>query len=54
MRVHRSGRVPAIPKDMMSAVAAMQDHAAVREGLGGEFVMVYCENKRQEQLDFMN
>ncbi len=42
------------PKDMLSAVAAMQGHAAVREGMGSEFVMVYCENKRQEQLDFMN
>jgi len=42
------------PKDMLSAVTAMQDHAAVREGMGSEFVMVYCENKRQEQLDFMN
>ncbi|KDB06393.1 Glutamate--putrescine ligase [Burkholderia sp. lig30] len=42
------------PKDMLSAVTAMQDHPAVREGMGSEFVMVYCENKRQEQLDFMN
>ncbi|WP_420212144.1 glutamine synthetase family protein [Burkholderia aenigmatica] len=42
------------PKEMLSAVAAMQDHAAVREGLGSEFVMVYCENKRQEELDFRN
>ncbi|KVX21437.1 glutamine synthetase [Burkholderia ubonensis] len=42
------------PKDMLSAVAAMHAHPAVREGLGGEFVMVYCENKRQEQIDFMN
>jgi glutamine synthetase len=42
------------PKDMLSAVAAMHDHAAVREGMGSEFVMVYCENKRQEELDFRN
>jgi len=42
------------PKEMLSAVAAMQDHPAVREGLGSEFVMVYCENKRQEELDFRN
>ncbi|MBN3836828.1 glutamine synthetase family protein [Burkholderia sp. Ac-20344] len=42
------------PKEMLSAVAEMQDHAAVREGLGSEFVMVYCENKRQEELDFRN
>jgi glutamine synthetase len=42
------------PTEMLSAVAAMQDHAAVRDGLGSEFVMVYCENKRQEELDFRN
>ncbi|HEB3531087.1 TPA: glutamine synthetase [Burkholderia cenocepacia] len=42
------------PKEMLSAVAAMQDHPAVRERLGSEFVMVYCENKRQEELDFRN
>lgn len=42
------------PKDMLTAVAAMQDYPAVREGLGKEFVMVYCENKRQDHLDFMN
>lgn len=35
------------PKEMLSAVAAMQDHAAVREGLGSEFVMVYCEKDRK-------
>jgi glutamine synthetase len=42
------------PKDMLSAVAAMQVDPAVREGMGREFVMVYCENKRQEELDFRN
>ncbi|MCA8413153.1 MAG: glutamine synthetase family protein [Burkholderia multivorans] len=42
------------PKEMLSAVAAMQSHAAVRDGLGSEFVMVYCEHKRQEELDFRN
>ncbi|WP_249677538.1 glutamine synthetase family protein [Pseudomonas abieticivorans] len=42
------------PKDMLSAVAAMQGHPAVREGLGEEFVMVYCENKRQDHLAFMD
>jgi glutamine synthetase len=42
------------PKDMLTAVAAMQDHPAVRAGMGEEFVMVYCENKRQDHLDFMN
>jgi glutamine synthetase len=41
------------PKDMLSAVAAMQDHAPVQQGLGSEFVMVYCENKRQDHLAFM-
>ncbi|GLZ84870.1 glutamine synthetase [Metapseudomonas resinovorans] len=42
------------PKDMLTAVAAMRSHPVVNEGLGSEFVMVYCENKRQEYLDFMN
>ncbi|MBO3274081.1 glutamine synthetase family protein [Pseudomonas schmalbachii] len=42
------------PRDMLTAVAAMASHPAVNEGLGSEFVMVYCENKRQEYLDFMN
>ncbi|MDH4569895.1 glutamine synthetase [Pseudomonas sp. BN414] len=42
------------PKDMLTAVTAMRSHPVVNEGLGSEFVMVYCENKRQEYLDFMN
>ncbi|NBA93875.1 glutamine synthetase family protein [Pseudomonas sp. R5(2019)] len=42
------------PKDMLSAVAAMRLHPAVNAGLGSEFVMVYCENKRQDHLAFMN
>ncbi|MFZ6048377.1 glutamine synthetase family protein [Pseudomonas sp. CR3202] len=42
------------PKDMLTAVTAMRHHPVVNEGLGSEFVMVYCENKRQEYLDFMN
>lgn len=42
------------PKDMLTAVAAMGSHPVVNQGLGSEFVMVYCENKRQEYLDFMN
>ncbi len=42
------------PQDMLSAVVAMQDHPAVRERLGSEFVMVYCENKRQDHLAFIN
>lgn len=41
------------PKDAFSALAAMRHHPEVNEGLGSEFVMVYCENKYQEQLDFM-
>lgn len=41
------------PKDMLSAVTAMRSHPAVKEGLGEEFVMVYCENKRQDHLAFM-
>ncbi len=42
------------PTDMLAAVAAMQQHAPLREGLGEEFVMVYCENKRQDQLAFLD
>ncbi|WP_433705847.1 glutamine synthetase family protein [Paraburkholderia sacchari] len=42
------------PCDMLSAVSAMRGHAGVREGLGDDFTMVYCENKRQDHLDFMN
>lgn len=41
------------PKDMLGAVAAMRGHPVVNEGLGAEFVMVYCENKRQDHLAFM-
>jgi hypothetical protein len=41
------------PKDALGALAAMRHHPVVNEGLGSEFVMVYCENKYQEQLDFM-
>ncbi len=42
------------PKDALSALAAMRHHPVINQGLGSEFVMVYCENKYQEQLDFMN
>ncbi len=42
------------PMDMLSAVAAMRHHSAVNAGLGEEFVMVYCENKRQDHLAFMD
>jgi glutamine synthetase len=42
------------PQDMLGAVAAMRDHPVVNQGLGSEFVMVYCENKRQDHLAFMH
>lgn len=42
------------PKDMLSAVNAMRDHPVLGQRLGQELVMVYCENKRQEYLDFMH
>jgi glutamine synthetase len=42
------------PQDMLSAVAAMQGHPTVNQHLGSEFVMVYCENKRQDHLAFIN
>ncbi|MCP3751595.1 glutamine synthetase family protein [Pseudomonas sp. SBB6] len=42
------------PKDMLAAVAAMRHHPVVNEQLGSEFVMVYCENKRQDHLAFMH
>ena len=32
----------------------MQAHPAVSAGLGEEFVKVYCENKRQDHLAFMD
>ncbi|MOA69587.1 hypothetical protein D3C78_1978610 [compost metagenome] len=38
---------------MLGAVSAMRDHPVVNQGLGEEFVMVYCENKRQDHLAFM-
>jgi glutamine synthetase len=41
------------PMDMLAAVAQMRHHPAVNAGLGEEFVMVYCENKRQDHLAFM-
>lgn len=42
------------PQDMLGAVAAMRDHPQVNQGLGREFVMVYCENKRQDHLAFLH
>jgi glutamine synthetase len=41
------------PKEMFEAVRAMQHQPPLREGLGAEFVDVYCENKRQDHLAFM-
>ena len=43
----------AFPLDMLEAVRAMQHQPQLREGLGAEFVDVYCENKRQDHLAFM-
>jgi glutamine synthetase len=37
---------------MLEAVRAMQQQPILREGLGAEFVDVYCENKRQDHLAF--
>jgi len=37
---------------MFEAVRAMQHQPVLREGLGAEFVDVYCENKRQDHLAF--
>ncbi|KRW61295.1 glutamine synthetase family protein [Pseudomonas sp. TTU2014-080ASC] len=42
------------PKDMLSAVATMRDHPVIKQGLGDEFVMVYCENKYHDHLAFMD
>ncbi|HCS45922.1 MAG TPA: glutamine synthetase, partial [Pseudomonas sp.] len=41
------------PLEMLEAVQSMQGHTPLREGLGAEFVEVYCENKRQDHLAFM-
>ncbi len=43
----------AFPLDMLQAVREMQHQPQLREGLGAEFVDVYCENKRQDHLAFM-
>ena len=40
------------PLEMLDAVRAMQHQPQLREGLGAEFVDVYCENKRQDHLAF--
>jgi glutamine synthetase len=41
------------PLEMLEAVRALQHQPHLREGLGAEFVDVYCENKRQDHLAFM-
>ncbi|MBU6957180.1 glutamine synthetase family protein [Pseudomonas sp. CVAP len=41
------------PLEMLEAVRAMQHQPQLREGLGAEFVDVYCENKRQDHLAFL-
>ena len=41
------------PLDMLEAVRALQPQPQLRAGLGAEFVDVYCENKRQDHLAFM-
>ena len=43
----------AFPLEMLEAVRAMQHQPQLRKGLGAEFVDVYCENKRQDHLAFM-
>ena len=43
----------AFPLEMLEAVRTMQHQPQLREGMGGEFVDVYCENKRQDHLAFM-
>ncbi|MNF70867.1 Gamma-glutamylputrescine synthetase PuuA [compost metagenome] len=41
------------PLEILDAVRAMQHQPTLRAGLGAEFVDVYCENKRQDHLAFM-
>lgn len=41
------------PLEMLEAVQSMQSCAPLCERLGAEFVYVYCENKRQDHLAFM-
>lgn len=41
------------PLEMLEAVRSMENHEPLREGLGAEFVKVYCENKRQDHLAFL-
>ena len=41
------------PLDILEAVRQMQHQPRLREGLGAEFVDVYCENKRQDHQAFL-
>lgn len=41
------------PLEMLEAVRSMQNNVQLREGLGAEFLDVYCENKRQDHLAFL-
>jgi glutamine synthetase len=41
------------PMEMFEAVRAMQQQTQLREGLGAEFVDVYCENKRHDHQAFL-
>lgn len=41
------------PTEILEAVRALQHQPQLRAGLGAEFVDVYCENKRQDHLAFM-
>lgn len=42
------------PTDMLEAVRRMADADFVQTALGAEFVNVFCQNKRQDQLAFMD
>ncbi len=42
------------PTDMLEAVRRMAGADFVQEALGKEFVNVFCQNKRQDQLAFMD
>ncbi|MNW00180.1 hypothetical protein D3C71_1956370 [compost metagenome] len=41
------------PLDILEAVRQMQHQPRLHEGLGTEFVDVYCENKRQDHQAFL-
>lgn len=41
------------PLDMLASLDGMQNNPDLRTALGAEFVNVYCENKRQDHLAFL-